>query len=282
MLNLTQWKDILQEAKQIGFDNLHIFGGEPFLAPNIKEFCILAIEMEYRILIATNGITFRDSDFDWLEKNEINLSFTINEIDQSWNELSPIKKKNIERIQKHRINYSIATCLNKKNYSFYENFITEMQRYGLENFFGIYFSPIGRASDKKEEIIEPTDWIQFVEKMNSQYGVRIEQSFIGRDTMALYPWVSEKCPMYTGDMMTISNNGEIFPCFLLMNSEKRILQWTRKGDFKTAFSIINQLKQQKIESCPAYFDDNGIDFRKKSIKSEDRAKLFPICPLISF
>ncbi len=72
-LDLNQWREIIQEGKELGIFGYIVAGGEPFLIPNL-----LQIMEEFKdrfFLIFTNGTLLKDQDFDRLKqlKNTIIL-----------------------------------------------------------------------------------------------------------------------------------------------------------------------------------------------------------------
>jgi MoaA/NifB/PqqE/SkfB family radical SAM enzyme len=297
-LSMIQWKSLLIEAFRMGYRILHIFGGEPLLSPQLPEICQIAREMGFSILIATNGTLLSPEKLKWLKEFEVELSFTINDIEISWERYDPIKKQHLLDLTYANIPISIATCLTKRNYTFYEQFLRDFSQHGPWGFFGIYFSPIGRGKDHLELVVPPHDWIQMVKELPRKYPVRIENAYLEKNEVDCYPDVPFTCPCPTGNMCTISYTGEIYPCILLMSPEWQIGQYAKDGDLKHALTICTKsyLREKSISlypdirrtnaqfvGCPAYFRSNGRDFRIDAFPENElfNNRIYIICPLLT-
>lgn len=296
-LAINEWGEILKEAQACGYNNLHIFGGEPFLSPNLRDFCQMAFRMGFRILISTNGISFRQGDEDWIKKCGADLSITINEIDIKWSQQLSLKRDWLVRLSKNGVPITISTCLTTQNMESYEIFLEEASHvvHG-ENwgFFGIFYSPIGRGQGRIDLSPDPVAWRNLIKQLCQKYPLRIEQSYATEKEIE-FEGIHLGCPIAAGDKFLVDWYGRVYPCFLLINNAAWMLgKWCKTGDLLKICSQLPEKMHQIINNhesdlsrfdCPAYFQNRKADFRHQKIQDCQQCtkiSLKLLCPLISF
>ena len=300
-LTTEQWLDVIDQAIDAGFTGIHIYGGEPFMRPDLKSICWYASNKKtrlgkpIRILIATNGSRITESDLHWIKETNSHLSITINEIQQP----NPFLLQIIHEIVALRIPFVISTCLTASNIGFYDEFINSMNnRYGAfkVQFFGIYFSKIGRGKDKHELLVEPNKWLAFRTMILEKYdNVSIENIYGSEDDLYSCP-----CGVETGKFLVVGADGDLFPCLLLLNNFNFVLGNLKRESLKTILgklSKVGDLRKKMLENCKdckfvneceggcltyCRMDESTQDCIEKDYRcknGEDRMLLY--CPLFS-
>jgi radical SAM protein with 4Fe4S-binding SPASM domain len=213
-------------------------------------------------------------------KPHMQISLTLNEIEQNWETIPKIKRDWLIFFNQNEFQLTISTCLTNHNLGYYEKFLSHFQKKGHWAFFGIIFSPIGRGKVLNELIVDPQEWIETVQNLSQKYPVILEQSYILSDS-DLSLWVSTECPINSLNYVVINYLGEIYPCFLLVGQKHwQIGSWQKKGDLQIALNKILQ-NFNKMEGCPAYYNEKNQDYRENIINK----KGYPckiICPLYTF
>jgi MoaA/NifB/PqqE/SkfB family radical SAM enzyme len=286
LLSTNEWAHILKEAYECGFNSLHIFGGEPFLYPGLSVFCEHATRLGYHILISTNGISFKSGDEQWLADYGISLSFTINDVQLKWEQLPAAKREWLIRLSEKAIPITISTCLTSENFKHYPAFLEDIRKHGFWGFFGIYFSPIGRALEKTNLVVDPLIWIDSIDGLQELFPVKVERGYISKKDL-FFNSIDKTCQIASEQMFTIDYQGNFYPCFLMINQKDAIFaQWENQGDFQKAYAEFHTLKARysTFHGCPAYIKEGCVDFRLKIIgELGDRGKnLCILCPLVSF
>jgi radical SAM protein with 4Fe4S-binding SPASM domain len=293
LLTLNQWQNILNEAKTLGYGHLHIFGGEPFLYPQLETFCLQASKIGFSIQISTNGISFKNGDESWLSDLSVNISFTINEISLKWENQPEIKQFWLNLLQSRNINTTIATCLTTKNIDEYGKFVKNLSQksdYRKLGYFGIYYSQIGRGKLHPSLSVDPKKWISIVDQLSDNPQIQIEQSFLNKnqnDPNTFYP---KGCQISSKNMLTVDWEGKIYPCFLMLNNPEALIgRWYHSGDLQQSMEkltdnwIADKFPCNPAE-CPAYLNEENIDFRRALFKQKneiERSKYTLLCPLIT-
>lgn len=65
-LNAVQWKNVLQQAKKIGFGQINFTGGEPLLSPHLKEVAAEAKYLGLQTKLLTNGTLIDEEWAKWI------------------------------------------------------------------------------------------------------------------------------------------------------------------------------------------------------------------------
>lgn len=68
-LNVSQWKKVFEEAKEIGFGQINFTGGEPLLSPNFKEVAAEAKSLGLQVKLLTNGTLIDEAWASWIIDN---------------------------------------------------------------------------------------------------------------------------------------------------------------------------------------------------------------------
>ncbi len=300
-LTTEEWLKIIDKAVLAGFTGLHIYGGEPFMRRDLKAICTYASEKitrvgrPMRILIATNGTRISDLDLVWIKSTDSHLSITINEI----HEPNPFVLNLIQSLINKKINFVISTCITSKNIDSYAEFVRMMNiRYGNLNiqFFGIYFSKLGRGKQRSDLFVEAEQWLHFKKRINEQFeNVSIENIYGTEDSL-----YSCTCGIETGNFLVVSSTGNVFPCLLLLNQQKFLLGNLTLQNFESVSNVLSKIRSIKLQmiqhckdcesfqecegGCPAYCDfDEKLETQiRRDYRCENQRKFKALfCPLFA-
>ena len=230
--------------------------------------------------------SFKSGDEQWLADNRISLSLTINDIQLKWDQLPATKREWLIRLSEKGIPITISTCLTSQNFKHYPTFLDDIRKHGFWGFFGIYFSPIGRALEKTDLVVDPLIWIDSIDHLQALFPVKVERGYISKKDL-FFNSIDKTCQIPSDQMITIDSQGNFYPCFLMLNQKDAIFaQWRTQGDFQKVYDEFQTFKARysSFLACPAYIKGDQPDFRLKLIgELGDRGKnLCILCPLVSF
>lgn len=300
-LSTEQIFNLLTECSEMGAQNFHVFGGEPFLRNDLEEIFSHAYDLNYTLSVATNGTLLEQQDFEWIQKfnpfigitfhgpKNLHDSFCKNKgnYDKAFSALTTALKMNL--------NVGIITCVTQLNFNEYYSWMESLVKTGVSTFFIIYFSPLGRGEQRTDLQVTNAEWFNLYQTL-SEYSlnspIRInfyfEQSIIPKASHIFNVPPSLLCALYSKSNCVVDANGDVYPCILLLrNSAFRLgnfninslheiwdrfkpNSWAKKIQHSAKCDQCDYLRRCK-RGCPAYYRD-GLDFRCD-------AKNFPICPL---
>ncbi len=233
--------------KEEGFHAM-IFGGEPFLYPDIvEEICEYGYKLQqknnvkFTATVITNGTMMNDYIFYILTnyKNKIGLTCQISvDGNEKANDLYRIMKngdgsfKYIEKnIDKFKLAYkdnmeqiNVHGCMNKKTLPLlYDSYIFLREQWGFEK---IWFMPIHEESWDlndvaiyKEQLNKISDYLLDKSKQNKSLDEITTYTPINK---CLYPYKRSMRPCGAGkSFITITTNGDIYPCHMFYFNDKK-------------------------------------------------------------
>ena len=293
-LRLDDYKVILQRFLKMGLENVHVFGGEPFLHEDLGEFLEYLHEKNLTTSLVTNATLLKKDVLEIIKKNNIFLGITVHgkrEIHDDITRKPGSHAKVIEFIKhcvSHDINFGIMTCLHVKNIDDYFEMVKNLKALGAKSFFIIYFSPLGRGTQNLS--ISNDKWLKFLEdvkykKTSLDLEIYHEPSIIkkGDHKTSLY-FEAFYCHAFENPSIVIDSKGDMYPCILLMNNKKYYLgsALNENLSFQPLEKNIPvectncELSKSNCESgCPAYYFES-TDFRCK------KGKYYPLCPLATY
>jgi radical SAM protein with 4Fe4S-binding SPASM domain len=304
-LSTQQILDLLTESSELGAQNLHIFGGEPFLKDDLEEICRYAHDLDFTLSIATNGTRIAPH-LKWLEKFNPFIGITLHgpkEFHDTFCGRRGSYQTGFSGLQQGlemQLNIGVVTCVTKLNMQSYFPWLESLVDLGVRTFFVIYFSPLGRGKNRLDMQLPNHDWIslyiklsQYVSQLNSSIQVYFERSIVP-NSLLLYQKIYNpskpllSCALPLKSNCAIDANSDVYPCILFLRNPK-----FRIGNFNinSLHEIWNRLTSAFIDNkfqgstkckpcqyhtlcqagCPAYHQD-GHDFRCDGTN-------IPLCPL---
>lgn len=109
-LTAAQVQSVLEQAKEIGAENVTVTGGESLLNPEWREICKLTESLGFRLSLFTNGSLMTESDADFIStlKNLKEVQFSLYSLDEETHDKitrlkgSCAKTKNAVKMLKER------------------------------------------------------------------------------------------------------------------------------------------------------------------------------------
>lgn len=283
-LFVNQYENFVQKLIKLGLESLHVFGGEPFLYEKLDDLLIFLGESSINTSIVTNGTILRKEILDLIKKYNIFLGITVHGTKVTHEKISN-NTNNYEKVIEfvrnavsREINFGIMTCVNKENMQNYFDMVKNFSEYGAKNFFLIYFSPIGRG--KTEDLsLSNEQWLEFIRKvsdfrMNSGLNFFYEPSILKKESSPharLFFYDGFNCNAFNKTQIVVDANGDIYPCILLLRNKKYYL-----GSILDEKFNLKKLNKKILNGCPAYFNEDGIDFRSEN------GKFDLLCPLATY
>ncbi len=307
-LGLEDWVAIVRECAELGYEHIHIFGGEPFLVSFLPELCDSIDDCGLSYNIATNGLSIKPQDFGWLQNSGGSLVVSLFG-DPEFHDKFTRTPSSFARVQNtihtslaRGIDTSIATCLMRANINQYPKLIQDFASMGIRDFFAIHFSPVGRGEHLVEEAIEPATWHAFYLQLKdilpnirqaAKHDVEVlfELATYPTNNISTLHFTREvmPCPLPKFPSLTIDWVGHVFPCILFLNNPRWMLGTTHDeplGNIVKDLSVEwfnERVKQNQCPTCryygkcqggcPAYTLGMLKDFRCSDLK------FLPFCPL---
>jgi len=294
--------DLLSECSEQGATNFHVFGGEPFLRDDLQEIFSYAFDLNFTLSVATNGIQVTQNDFEWLQRFNPFLGITLHgppAFHDNFTRMEGAYEKSLETLKaalKLDLNVGVITCITRVNFARYYSWMQQLVDLGVQTFFILYFSPLGRGLERKDFQISNEEWESLAQSLREYHlttanrvSFYFEPSVISR-TNLLYARPSTPCALYTKSNCVVDANGDIYPCILFLrnpvyslgnytlNSLYEIWDRFTQQIWKDSFPAIEgsgcgtcEFLRLCKRGCPAYLKA-GQDFRCN-------AKYVPICPL---
>ncbi|OLS12389.1 MAG: radical SAM protein [Promethearchaeota archaeon CR_4] len=307
-LGLEDWIAVVKECRDQGYEHVHIFGGEPFLVSFLPDLCDAIDDCGMAYNIATNGCLLKPTDYGWLQNTGGSLVVSVFGGEKFHDAFTGAPqsyfraRETIRTCLARGVNASVATCLMRRNMEEYSSLIKEFADMGVEEFFVLHFSPIGRGEALFEEAIEPAMWYTFYLRLKQilpairqavrhEVEILFELATYPTDNPATLHFTQEvmPCPLPRHLSLTIDWTGRVFPCILFLNNPSWALgilqhQPLEKILKELTFDWYNQhVKQNRCPSCryygkcqggcPAYTLGMLRDFRCSDLK------YLPFCPI---
>lgn len=123
-LDLSLYKTILKDAKNIGYHSIGYTGGEPCLNPKFEEILDTTIEQGFIVSMATNGLLF-DHYKHYADKYQDKISLykvSLDGFKQEYKQIRGVDRfsdviKFIKYFREKNIKILVCCCINKYNYN---------------------------------------------------------------------------------------------------------------------------------------------------------------------
>nr|MDO8088744.1 radical SAM protein [Candidatus Sigynarchaeum springense] len=305
---------ILKSMEKENVELVHIFGGEPFLHPDIRDIVETCSDFCRHVNIATNG-TVIDEHVPWLAKNRVSLS--VNLVGDDPRLLDTIGCKfpldSIAASAKEAIQAGIPVngivCpfpvepTPGTNAAFYASYLHRMhEATGIVDFFILYFSRLGRGKEVWKRIsssmFEPEGWISFLSALKASlemerepFSVFCEPAF-ENNVFAMLPPSPVQCEMIVQANVVIKHDLTAYPCVLFLGMDDPRFGVKFDGNVDKLWAAFNDIQSRTITRgantckhcasmpycgpCVPYIQDELKDYRCKG----NTGKEIPVgCPL---
>lgn len=309
---------VLNEAKAMGCEHLHITGGEPLLRKDIFKIIRYASDLGLSVRLQTNGSML---SVDLLEKlSYAGLKSLMISLD-SWNQEThdllrgtDSHKKAVQAIKSavaFPFNIRVNSVITKINYNEIYETIKYVKNMGIKSYSAFYFSPLGCGRQLKEHWIPPEEYYNYFSKLNekihntvelNQMNIVIEKGYAGWEE-AKEINISSFTGCGGGCMNTYSNrdylilrcDGNVYPCIMaidrnpLGNIHEKPLKEIRAqsaeweslklvGDEECSKCEHNSVCGEGCRYYPIYVNGEKYTHDMRCIKEV----LVPLCPIMKY
>ncbi len=269
---------LVDEIHNFGVRWFGIKGGEPLLREDIFEIISYAKSLGLNVCILTNGHFVKGKVYDYLVKNEVLTSVSIDgpeEINDVLRGKGSYKKalSAIQKLSKAKILNGLSAIITSVNYRHVDHVTSLADEYGANFVWVNHMVPAGKAKDKMELSPSPEQYEWYLnhiydltKKYEGKFEIHVHCPFYARvvkqrDPANFEEWYNNrfhgKCTYFAfGGYLSVTENGDLIPCFytsldpdkplMLGNIREDSLNetWKRmkKSEFYTSFRDRNVLK----------------------------------------
>lgn len=258
-LSTEELKRAFSEASGVGFNQLYITGGEPFLREDIFELIDFGKESFRDIMLSTNGSFIDENIADRVAKSGIGYTLiSLDSIDPNkhdeFRNMKGLYQKACESVKilsSKGIHVTINSVITSNNYSSLENVVKLADSLNASSLLLSPFLPIGRGADNKELLITSEQFRSVEEEIeiikNDYSGLKIKYKRSREENAPL-----EVCPGGR-DYVTITSDGRMLPCPWLYEFSQFITLSTLQGSsFQEVYrskeiNLFNDLVDERIQ-----------------------------------
>ena len=313
-MKLAQLEFILKSMERENVELVHVFGGEPFLHPDIRDIVEICTDFCGNVNVATNG-TCIGEHVPWLAKNRISLS--INLVGDDPRLLGIIGCKfpldaiaaNAKAAIQAGIPVNGIVCpfpvdeTPGKNAAFYASYLHRMhEATGIADFFMLYFSRLGRGTGTWRRVdhsfFRPGGWLSFLNALKASlqatsepFSVFCEPAF-ENDIFTMLPPPPVQCEMIMQANVVIKHDMTAYPCVLFLGMDDPRFSVKFDGNVDKLWAAFNDIQARAVTRgantckhcssmpycgpCVPYIQDELKDYRCNG----NTGKEIPVgCPL---
>lgn len=292
ILDMNDYKNIINKIKDYGFIEVVLTGGEPLLNPNTFEIAKYAKERGLICGILTNGSLIKHYNID-LFKNFDYVKISIDSHDKETNDLvrgnGSYNKiiEGIKLLRKNNINVDIGSVITKFNKDNLKELILYLNKeFGVKTHTIVNHIPIGRgATDKLGctfDEIQKCDEVIFKTKLRlaekNLYTV-IQDFFFPDNSLKMF------CGMGASEIF-VNKNGDVYPCRMTYDSEYllgNIIESDLSIILKNVIENNKKLCVDNLEGCKScnyrYLCGGGCRMYHKSYSGSEYVNDPEVCNL---
>ena len=285
---------ILDLILQLGTKEIRLTGGEPLICKQFTEVIKLIGKTNCKIDITTNGtllsekvlypiLNFRNSiKTIWISvygADEKDYEF-ITRCKGSYK----LFRKGLNNLVKYGIQVGINASVGFGDFKKWFYTLSLLAAEGVSRFKILWTAPNGRAIVHWPYVsCNPNTWVKIYpifEKLSDRYSNvewRVEKSFLTKDEKNAFStdyFESMQCLLKHRSLLSIDQNGYLYPCCLLVGLDKYIIGNINDEIVKKNF--------EKLQVQPIFSLLKKRCFHYKNLESKidlNKSNLIPICPL---
>lgn len=304
-MNFDEVVKILKYFKTLGHYKLYLLGGEPLLHSKIKEIVLTANQIGYEVVLTSNGQFERKTLQKFNPKIVHSFSFSLDTCDEAIHDQirgkGTFKRliRNIKETQNKGFQVRLICTVSRINLEKSLDLIDFCSKQlGADMLSYHYFSPIGLAKDKVDELIPPKEWMDFCDKIEKypipdNFWVYYPPTFVFSDKLPHFVERGYKgCTARWFERLAILPSRRIYACSVFFDTDKNFALWgngrLKIRDSKTTeIKTIYKLNEGCLSCSHQNFCFGGCgalrDLDKNfpgviTSKNCDR-KIIPMCPL---
>jgi len=292
-LSLEKFKEILEDAKELGVKTITLSGGEPFLKKDIFEFIKLAKKKGFILRVQSNVILLDENKIKKLQ--ELNVDYVGTGIDgleknhdRLRNKKGSFKKvvENISLLKKHGIKTHVEFTATQFNFKDFEKVMKLCEKLGVYDVMTRAVIPAGRGKDF-EFSLSKEQYKEFLKKVIVTQNSNINVKLYCQDPISISlneKRAKEIKKKYEGvniiggcsagiNMIYISPTGNVYPCsflnFSFGNIHKKRLKEIILSDERRTF-LKKQLSRNfgKCTNCDLKFLCGGCRSRALNVHKD--------------
>ncbi len=296
---------ILKYFKTLGHYKLYLLGGEPLLHPRIEEIVLFANKIGYDVVLTSNGQFDSKILLKFNSKIVHNFSFSLDACDETIHNKIRGKNtfkrliKNIKETQNKGFQVRLICTVSKINLEKSLALIDFCSKQlGVDMLSYHYFSPIGLAKNRVDELISPKEWINFCNKIEKypipdNFWVYYPPTFISSDRLShLVERGYKGCTARWFERLAILPSGRIYACSVFFDTNENFALWENgqlkiRGSENTEMKSIYKLNETCLDCSYQDYCSGGcgalrdLDKNFPDITNSNNCdkKIIPICPL---
>lgn len=152
-ISLSLFKNIISQAKNCGFELIHLTGGEPILHPNFNQLIDQIIEHKLNFGLSSNGYYYKKYDFLTQSNNFKYITFSLDSHRSEIHDKLRIKgsfKRIVNAIDlfvQEGIDVKVSICLNKYNYKEIEEYVYFINKLNVKDIRFLSVIPTGNNQE---------------------------------------------------------------------------------------------------------------------------------------
>jgi radical SAM protein with 4Fe4S-binding SPASM domain len=243
-LTPVQWVGLLQQFRVLGYTDLHIYGGEPFIYAGLREVCQTARSLGYGVSVATNG-TLLSGHADWVTDLGVALSVTFGNPETAslpsgaiW--AHPVVDA-IRSMAQRGIPVTVTACVTEQSLPDLPGCWQAVhQAVAGVGFFAIYYSPLGRGAAHPERLPSLAEWRRLERELGARdLPAAWEPTFLGVNDLSEVLG-GGGCPLENSGFITLDERGVAYPCPLMAGA-----RWGGVGEARHlgATSVVHRVQR---------------------------------------
>lgn len=224
---LKDVESVLCQLERMGVLEVRITGGEPLLHADINRILLLLGQKKFRRIILTNGTLLTEEIVLMLKESGVTPTVSLDDsIPKEHNLFRGVKGahertvEGLKLLKKHRVEYGINCCLNKRNIQRYQDIIDLASKYGASRIAILDLKPTGRMSKNIEWMPSNHDYQALLKKLfvarakNRKIEVSVDaflHCYPMQESVALAKKGIVSCRAGIS-RLSIGSDGTVYPC----------------------------------------------------------------------
>lgn len=242
-MDLKTILDVLEQAKCLGVEHVHITGGEPLLREDIENIVRQIRRLRMHVRLQTNGMLLTNERIGSLKSAGVeDIMISLDSCEEECHErlrgrgTYDVTVGAIKKLLQSEIKLRVNSVICRSNMDKILDTIDFLYSMGVRNYSAFYFSPIGRGKEMREEWLEPEEYMNFWNRLQQELNVCrekyadmnivIEKGYASWQE-ALY--IDNKnfsgcgggcaSTYYNREYLIVRSDGNIYPCIMAVDHE---------------------------------------------------------------
>jgi len=274
-MGIEEWKRVIDEAVEMRVPMLDIFGGEPFIFPNVMNLVEYINTKPINFIISTNGTLINEKiarQLSTLDRQKAYVGVSLEGLNAEQHDSATKLKgafnkviQTIKLLKKYNVNFGINTVVTRRNIEYLEEMYEMLSDLGVPQFTMSYFHAEYPYLYEINSEISPEEFYKATEriiKLNEQEGDKMR---ISREGPFLWFFKGSEPPkdpigiafsecQVGKSRLEILPDGSVVPCVLLAGKEKYLLDNFLESNLEDIWygekmDMMNKLIPLNVEPC---------------------------------